>query len=122
MGGGWDGCELCLLAASSLNQDLPESRSLQWLGSVFQPHDRTQSRTARRMGTTSSPAPWSEVTSPCERVPGTCGIWLSLPTNSNSSTPYAGRGLGILCGSKRRELWSLLLLPFLSNTATSKKR
>lgn len=113
--------------ASSLNQVLLESRYPQWLG-LFQPHGRTRSSAARRMGTTPSPAPWSEVMGPWERLPGTRRILLAVSYSYKRIralvpiAPHARRDLGIRCGSKSRQLWLHLLLPFLSNIATSKRR
>lgn len=113
--------------ASSLNQVLLESRCPQRLG-LFQPHGRTRSSAAQRMGTTPSPAPGSEVMGPRERFPGTCRFLLAVSYSYKRMralvpiAPHARTDLGICCGSKSRWLWIHLLLPFLSNIATSKRR
>lgn len=80
------------------------------------------------MGTTPSPAPGSEVMGPRERFPGTCRFLLAVSYSYKRMralvpiAPHARTDLGICCGSKSRWLWIHLLLPFLSNIATSKRR
>lgn len=66
------------------------------------------SSAARRMGTTPSPAPWSAVTGPRERLLGTHRILLAVSYSYKRIralvpiAPHARRDLGILCGSKSR--------------------